>query len=104
MKVTFELTVEEAKEILKGLTVTNDLVLSTLQETTDNEPDWDNAPEWAAYWAIDKDGRACWYKYAPNVDYDNEVWNNDDSEESYNEYQYDRHENENWTESLRKRP
>ncbi len=28
-------------------------------------PDWDSAPEWAQWWAVDADGAAFWYEYAP---------------------------------------
>lgn len=29
------------------------------------KPDWDNAPDWAEYWAVDENGRAYWYKGKP---------------------------------------
>jgi len=35
------------------------------------KPNWDNAPEWAKYWAMDSDGECFWYEIHPttnNVD------------------------------------
>jgi hypothetical protein len=31
------------------------------------EPDWTTAPEWANWWAIDKDGETAWYEKAPYI-------------------------------------
>lgn len=31
------------------------------------EPDWDEAPKWAMWWAVDSDGAACWYDVRPHV-------------------------------------
>lgn len=31
------------------------------------ESDWDEAPEWAEWWAIDWGGRAYWYEYEPTI-------------------------------------
>lgn len=29
------------------------------------QPDWDTAPEWAQWWAVDSDGRGYWYEARP---------------------------------------
>ena len=31
------------------------------------EPNWHAAPGWAEWWAVDWDGRAYWYEYAPTI-------------------------------------
>lgn len=31
-----------------------------------NSPNWNNAPQWAQYWAVDPDGRAFWYERKPS--------------------------------------
>jgi hypothetical protein len=32
------------------------------------EPDWDNAPEWAHWWAVEPDGIARWYAEQPSIE------------------------------------
>lgn len=66
MKVTFELTVEEFKQLF-GASVVNNVVCE-LNETG-LQPNWDDAPEWATSWAVDENGEAFWYegdKVEPN--------------------------------------
>lgn len=33
-----------------------------------SKPKWEDAPEWAAYVAMDKDGVWYWYEHKPDVD------------------------------------
>jgi len=35
---------------------------------------WDEAPEWAQYWAMDSDGEAFWYEKSPMIDEPDGVW------------------------------
>jgi len=35
---------------------------------------WDEAPEWAQYWAMDSDGDAFWYEKSPRIDEPDGVW------------------------------
>jgi hypothetical protein len=32
------------------------------------KPDWDEAPDWAQWWAVDDDGAAYWYELRPEVE------------------------------------
>lgn len=42
------------------------IVLEALKSQNSDEPDWENeAPEWANYYAIDKDGDGYWYENFP---------------------------------------
>lgn len=34
------------------------------------KPDWNSAPEWANWWAVDADGLAHWYANEPHTDDD----------------------------------
>ena len=34
------------------------------------QPTWAGAPDWANYWAADRDGYAYWYRDQPTFDYD----------------------------------
>lgn len=36
--------------------------------------DWSDAPDWAQWAATDKNGRAFWYKYRPDVSVQEEPW------------------------------
>ena len=38
------------------------------------KPNWDNAPAWANYWAIDKSGKAYWYEFEPLANSDFNRW------------------------------
>ena len=35
---------------------------------------WDEAPDWAQYWAMDANGYAYWYERVPNIDVSDGVW------------------------------
>lgn len=39
-----------------------------------NRPDWDEAPEWARWWAVDSDGSAYWYEQKPEYEEWIGVW------------------------------
>lgn len=67
-----------------------------------HEPDWEVAPEWAGYWAVDKNGESHWYDLMPVVSGDEWVMdsNADDFSRDGEFFNY----NGNWKESLRKRP
>lgn len=39
--------------------------------------DWDNAPEWANYVAMDSDGYWHWYELQPQADYHYDEWTGD---------------------------
>ena len=34
------------------------------------KPNWDNAPEWARYWAVDENGCCWWYENEPVIEDD----------------------------------
>lgn len=60
-------------------------------------PDWKSAPEWANYWAMDRDGTSFWYAQEPILD--DYFWNNKGP--------YSRCEaaiSERWIDSLCRRP
>jgi hypothetical protein len=103
MKITIELTQDEALGLLIALldntTVNN--IMCELNETNELQPNWENAPRWAKYWAVDEDGGAYWYD-ATKI-YDNKWICGDDGHQS----DYDRHVNLNgidWKATLRERP
>ena len=59
------------------------------------EPDWSTAPEWAHHWAVDLDGKRCWFRLEPTQgDCD---WIDSDG-------MYELASITNWRDSLRKRP
>jgi len=37
---------------------------------SDQTPNWNNAPQWAQYWAVDPDGIAHWFSAMPFVTFD----------------------------------
>jgi len=46
--------------------------------TNANKPNWENAPEWASWLAMDGDGQWCWFEYTPEQ-YTSSIangWNN----------------------------
>ncbi len=38
------------------------------------KPNWDNAPDWANYWAVDGDGVAWWYEIKPQHNEGDNGW------------------------------
>ncbi|MFA5166588.1 MAG: hypothetical protein WC449_04845 [Candidatus Paceibacterota bacterium] len=98
MKVTFELTTEEFKELF-GVSVVNNVVCELKETETGLQPNWNDAPEWANYWAIDKNGHGHFYEQEPFVeDYQ---WVVD-----FGDYQFDHNYGyiEYWKDTLRRRP
>ena len=59
-------TAEEAHDLVKQL---QDALVQWKGETpVQPQPNWQDAPEWAKYWAQDRDGQAYWYEVEPYVD------------------------------------
>lgn len=76
-------------------------------------PNWNNAPQWAQYWAVDPDGRSFWYEVEPFVTFDllgdgtniNGWFFDDDKESSTKIKPYGKVENApDWTKTLQQRP
>lgn len=40
-------------------------VLNHFNDLAKFEPNWENAPDWAQYWAVDQEGLAEWYREEP---------------------------------------
>lgn len=66
------------------------------------QPDWNTAPEWARFWAMDEDGGAWWYSDEPVIDEELGGWDMQSDVHDATEAESD-HEPE-WRESLRGRP
>jgi hypothetical protein len=77
-----------------------------MSNVTYPEPDWDNAPEWARWWAVEPDGEeygsAHWYAEQPSIE--NAWW----SEPTNSKFGHDETVNLplgcDWRLTLRKRP
>ena len=41
-------------------------ILVAMAEVEYPEPDWDDLPPWANWWAIDNVGRICWFQVQPS--------------------------------------
>lgn len=72
-------------------------------------PNWQNAPSWAQYWAVDLDGRAYWYENEPEPMFDLFCanicgWYNNNN--GINKYDLDSENNTvpDWTKTLQTRP
>ena len=62
------------------------------------KPDWKDAPEWANYMAMDRDGSWWWYQNKPKANVYEEAWLAKSKE-------YERCDNcDFWKETLEKRP
>jgi len=67
-------------------------------------PDWNNAPPWAKWWAVDSNGFGYWYEAKPSISFNCKYWwekticgrfeNSGDKFES----------GDGWEESLQERP
>lgn len=104
MKVTFELTVEEFKQLFEASVVNN--VACELKETG-LQPNWDDAPEWATSWAVDADEEAHWYE-GDKIETDVYQWLFSDDSEDDSIFEFDKKVSLNgtdyWKTTLRKRP
>lgn len=65
----------------------------------DWQPDWSQAPEWANWWAMDKDSSANFFRNKPEITNGN-GWGFGGVMQSNNSHKYAG----NWQDSLRKRP
>ena len=63
------------------------------------EPNWDEAPEWAMWWAVDADGEACFFEAEPVRD--DMIWDNRGKWDCAGEVNLS---NLDWRETLTKRP
>ena len=63
------------------------------------KPDWEDAPEWANYLAMDKDNGWHWFENEPIPDVAGWWWTS-----GKNQYHYDPTLEKNWKDSLEKRP
>ena len=74
MKLTIEISAEELNLIKDGLQALLSLCDSGISETKESEsdeyPDWNFAPDWANYWAMDKDNNSYWYEHKPTKCHD----------------------------------
>ena len=67
--------------------------------TEEWQPDWSQAPEWANWWAMDKDHTANFFRGKPEITNGN-GWDFGGVMQSNNSHNYQG----NWQDSLRKRP
>lgn len=72
---------------------------SEKQDSSDWQPDWNQAPDEANYWAMDKDSSANFFRNKPEITNGN-GWDFGGVMQSNNAYKY----TGNWQDSLRKRP
>lgn len=64
------------------------------------KPNWDKAPEWAKWWAVDETGAHYWFENKPILSESRSMWirENDDTGKLLVAY------DGNWEESLQERP
>lgn len=43
-------------------------VIDWMQQPAAPVPNWDDAPEWAQWWAVDESGQQTWFQYLPIAD------------------------------------
>ena len=69
------------------------------------QPDWSQAPDWANWWAVDKNGQGIWYNLEPRRDQSTVEWVIDFSSGSDFSYKIspDFNYQGDWRNSLRKR-
>ena len=72
----------------------NEHVFETINEW---QPDWSQAPDWAKWWVVDKDGESAWCEEKPIVS-DSDFWYGKEGNAPSFGYTGD------WRNSLRKRP
>ena len=62
-------------------------------------PDWDNAPEWAQWWAVDVNASAYWYENKPEPS-GNDIWSasGDHEMDDFDKYDW------GWRNTLQERP
>ena len=63
------------------------------------KPNWDKAPEWAEWWAVDENGQCYWYKRKPYLSRIDKYWNYPDLDCKAELVIID-----GWKESLQERP
>ena len=63
------------------------------------KPDWDNAPEWARWWAVDQSGQCYWYQKKPYLSERETYWD-------YPDFDCEAELDivDGWKESLQERP
>lgn len=72
-----------------------------------SEPNWNDAPSWAQWWAMDKNGAPFWYETRPTLS--DEVWWDDIETRRTRAIRYDQHHfnirgmSIDWTATLRQR-
>lgn len=103
-----EEAVQKRKAIREMLNADNTFLEKEGQHFDDVEwqPDWSQAPEWANWWAMDKNGKGFWHSLTPSRDQSMVDWVVDFS--SGSDFSYKVSPNFNytgdWRDSLRKRP
>jgi hypothetical protein len=65
-----------------------------------NKPDWKDAPEWANYLAMDRDGLWAWHENKPITEKGVSVWMSSDFGKVVVAYKPEHH----WRETLEERP
>lgn len=63
------------------------------------KPDWDKAPEWAEWWAVDENGQCYWYERKPHISERETYWDYPDHDCDAEFAIVD-----GWKESLQERP
>ena len=73
---------------------------SEKQDSSEWQPDWSQAPEWASYFAMDEDGEFYYFEQSPSMA--SCSWQPQSPGESCETFNHSY--NGNWQDSLRKRP
>jgi len=75
----------------------------TFKEVVENKGvvDWNSAPDWASYWAMDSNGEAYWYFEHPTLSLTDTDWGSCDLTDDAPDFGFP---SELWAESLEKRP
>ncbi len=96
---------ENAKVIATSLRFRNDFSCENHQVITrEFNPDWGEAPDWAEYWAVDRDGEAFWFEQEPLLLENIEAWVRKSGFEKYCFHQSYLADVERFKDSLRSRP
>ena len=61
----FESLIEESYEYAEAMIAEEDKRTNQTQEEW--QPDWSEAPEWAKWWAMDRDGESYYFKCKPEM-------------------------------------
>jgi len=68
------------------------------------KPDWEDAPEWAQWWAQDEDGSCAWFELKPEPNLRMEIWRPKSGKHEGDGWMEPRGFFNEWLDTLEKRP